>query len=59
MKALIQKLKQIKDYCSKHEICDNCIYQEDKCVVIAYVRSITELPPSDWVVEKLEKMKWQ
>jgi len=56
MKAVMQKLKQIKDYCSKHEACDNCIYnyRYHQCKVKSAVEILHGRRPIYWDLEDLE-----
>ena len=57
MKTLIQKLKQIKDYCSKHDKnCHNCIYANViYCDVQESFKYMRDVPPAEWDIEWVEE----
>ena len=55
MKTTIQKLRQISDYCSKHENCENCIYKGDECKLGRIMDELTRCPKY-WDVDLVEKL---
>ena len=62
---IIQKLKQISNYCSKHDRCDNCVYKKNKiydgylvgqeCAIYEAVSQLT-LRPRSWDLEKVKEI---
>ena len=59
---IIQKLKQIKSYCSKHEDCQNCVYRYGtNCRIQMVVNKLhggygTENDPKDWNLDRVEEI---
>ena len=54
---IIQKLRQIKSYCEKHDdFCTNCVYYRDNDCSIT--RAITQLlkTPAEWDLEKFKEI---
>lgn len=62
---ILQKLKQIKAYCGKHDRCNNCVYVRRKiydgylvgqeCVIYEAVSQLT-LRPRSWDIEKVKEI---
>lgn len=59
---VIQKLKQIKSYCSKHEDCQNCMYRfGTDCRIQMVINKLhggygTEYDPKDWKLDRVEEI---
>ena len=57
MKAILQKLKQIKKYCAEHDNqCTNCVYKTRIDCRIQMVADLLVLVPDKWDLEKVEEI---
>lgn len=58
---ILQKLKQIKSYCSKHEHCDNCVYWKKvdenfgECIINDAICELKTRPRS-WDLDKFKEI---
>lgn len=57
MKQILQKLKQIKKYCTEHDnFCSNCVYRTRKDCRIQMVADLLVVVPDEWDLEKVEEI---
>lgn len=56
-KHFLNKLKEIKYYCSKHDSnCNNCIYKRNNCLLLDLSKKLSLTVPKNWNLEKVKEM---
>lgn len=54
---LINKLKELKYFCSMHDVrCRDCIYKKDDCQINMLTNELSADIPQDWDIERIEEI---